>query len=205
MLLSEVFELSEKVNNKKINNKSIDSWFNNNSDKKKFLTTSEKAIVLNLIEQFLQKDEKNSIICVTNYVVKDLFKIGFYLGIKFDEFDFDKITPNIIEIYDSFLYSGIIDKIERYSYYDMKRFDDLYGIFLKLESELILQEFINQINNMKLDENMISMMSDFMKDEKFMKTLDMFSISQNKETKDMVDIISSFSRKESKQKMKKVR
>ena len=41
-----------------------------------------------------------------------------------------------------------------------------------------------------------------MKDENFMKTLDMFSISQDKETKDIVNIFSDLSRKEAKHKMK---
>lgn len=202
MLLSEVFDISERKNKNLIDNKSIKKWFNDNDKKRKYLTTGEKAIMLNLIEQFLQKDEKNSVIAVTNYIVKDLIKIGFYLGITFNEFDFDKITKNIIEIYDSLLESGIIDMVEEYSISDIKRFDDLYDNYLKLETESVLREFVSQINNIKIDNNLISLMSDFMKDENFMKTLDMFSISQDKETKDIVNIFSDLSRKEAKHKMK---
>ena len=138
MLLSEVFDISERKNKNLIDSKSIEKWFNNNDKKRKYLTTGEKAIMLNLIEQFLQKDEKNSVIAVTNYIVKDLIKIGFYLGITFNEFDFDKITKNIIEIYDSLLESGIIDMVEEYSISDIKRFDDLYDNYLKLETEWFL-------------------------------------------------------------------
>ena len=47
MLLSEVFDISERKNKNLIDNKSIKKWFNDNDKKRKYLTTGEKAIMLN--------------------------------------------------------------------------------------------------------------------------------------------------------------
>lgn len=195
MLLSEVLSISEERNNGLINDDSIKDWFYKNNQKRKYLNIQEKAIVLTLIEEFLQKDDKNSVVCVTNYVVKELIMLSVYLGVGFKEMDFKDINKNIVEIYESFLSSGLVDLIEEYSEKDIVRFNYLYNNFLSLETEMILREFINQINDIHIDDNMMSTMKDFLNDENFMKTLDMFNISQDAETKTVVKSISNMARK----------
>ena len=195
MLLSEVLSISEERNNGLINDDSIKDWFYKNNQKRKYLNIQEKAIVLTLIEEFLQKDDKNSVVCVTNYVVKELIMLSVYLGVGFKEMDFKDINKNIVEIYESFLSSGLVDLIEEYSEKDIVRFNYLYSNFLSLETEMILREFINQINDIHIDDNMMSTMKDFLNDENFMKTLDMFNISQDAETKTVVKSISNMARK----------
>lgn len=195
MLLSEVLSISEEKNNGLINDDSIKDWFYKNNQKRKYLNIQEKAIVLTLIEEFLQKDDKNSVVCVTNYVVKELIMLSVYLGVGFKEMNFKDINKNIVEIYESFMSSGLVDLIEEYSEKDIVRFNYLYSNFLSLETEMILREFINQINDIHIDDNMMSTMKDFLNDENFMKTLDMFNISQDAETKTVVKSISNMARK----------
>lgn len=199
MLLSELVNIGKNKLDGVISDDEIKDWFYKNNDKKKFLNTVEKSMVLSLIDNFSQNDTEKTVMCTTNYIIKELYVNAIYLGVDFNNFNFNEIKENMIEIYDILLQSGIIDMIEDFSGKDMERFDKLYNSFLKFETEMILKEFIKQIDSININENIINSMSKFMSNEKFMKTLDVFTLSQNKETKSVVDMVSKLAR----EKMKK--
>lgn len=194
MLLSELVNIGKNKLDGVISDDEIKDWFYKNDDKKKFLNTVEKSMVLSLIDNFSQSDTEKTVMCTTNYIIKELYVNAIYLGVDFNNFNFNEIKENMIEIYDILLQSGIIDMIEDFSGKDMKRFDKLYNSFLKFETEMILKEFIKQIDSININENIINSMSKFMSNEKFMKTLDAFTLSQNKETKSVVDMVSKLAR-----------
>lgn len=194
MLLSELVNIGKNKLDGVISDDEIKDWFYKNNDKKKFLNTVEKSMVLSLIDNFSQNDTEKTVMCTTNYIIKELYVNAIYLGVDFNNFNFNEIKENMIEIYDILLQSGIIDMIEDFSGKDMKRFDKLYNSFLKFETEMILKEFIKQIDSININENIINSMSKFMSNEKFMKTLDAFTLSQNKETKSVVDMVSKLAR-----------
>lgn len=194
MLLSELVNIGKNKLDGVISDDKIKDWFYKNNDKKKFLNTVEKSMVLSLIDNFSQSDTEKTVMCTTNYIIKELYVNAIYLGVDFNNFNFNEIKENMIEIYDILLQSGMIDMIEDFSGKDMKRFDKLYNSFLKFETEMILKEFIKQIDSININENIINSMSKFMSNEKFMKTLDAFTLSQNKETKSVVDMVSKLAR-----------
>lgn len=194
MLLSELVNIGKNKLDGVISDDEIKDWFYKNDDKKKFLNTVEKSMVLSLIDNFSQSDTEKTVMCTTNYIIKELYVNAIYLGVDFNNFNFNEIKENMIEIYDILLQSGMIDMIEDFSGKDMKRFDKLYNSFLKFETEMILKEFIKQIDSININENIINSMSKFMSNEKFMKTLDAFTLSQNKETKSVVDMVSKLAR-----------
>lgn len=198
MLLSELVNIGKNKLDGVISDDEIKDWFYKNDDKKKFLNTVEKSMVLSLIDNFSQSDTEKTVMCTTNYIIKELYVNAIYLGVDFNNFNFNEIKENMIEIYDILLQSGIIDMIEDFSGKDMERFDKLYNSFLKFETEMILKEFIKQIDSININENIINSMSKFMSNEKFMKTLDAFTLSQNKETKSVVDMVSKLAREKTK-------